>query len=294
MNLIDRLNSQEELFAFRDHLANVLSEKLSIPLKARKLDEFVSAVVGAVNFNTALGIVNKPVTSTMDVVRKSAISTDSRENLFSSFNVPDDVSILDAFWPTRNDLDGVTTSVDVIHRPIIQAFLVTNDNCLRQEFDAEPFFRAQLLTGDEELADTIATFMAARFRVTHEDLNVLDCLGLQRFGINTITEYVKLKEYVSPTAEEAPTFSWRGYSDRNYDCIVEHAFLIQWLERWGYGIMADWVKSDMLGFDSITAYHEDSGQDPDLYSNATREKIIKMDWLLNRKKLQRRARSMSR
>lgn len=57
MQIVDRFKSQAEFLQFRDHLGKVMAEKMSIPLKQRKLDELVSQVVGAKDFNTALAMV---------------------------------------------------------------------------------------------------------------------------------------------------------------------------------------------------------------------------------------------
>jgi hypothetical protein len=57
MTIIDRFNSQEDFLKFRDHLGTVMAEKMSLPLKPRKLDELVAMVVGAKDFNTALGMI---------------------------------------------------------------------------------------------------------------------------------------------------------------------------------------------------------------------------------------------
>ena len=60
MQIVERFKSQAELLQFRDHLGKVMAEKMSIPLKQRKLDELVSQVVGTKDFNTALAIVGTP------------------------------------------------------------------------------------------------------------------------------------------------------------------------------------------------------------------------------------------
>lgn len=57
MNIINRFASREELLQFRDHLGKVLADSMSLPLKPRKLDELTARVLGAADFNTALGLV---------------------------------------------------------------------------------------------------------------------------------------------------------------------------------------------------------------------------------------------
>lgn len=57
MNMIDRIQSTEEATSLRDHIAKVLMNDLSLNLKQRKLDELVSHLIGAKDWNTALGTI---------------------------------------------------------------------------------------------------------------------------------------------------------------------------------------------------------------------------------------------
>jgi hypothetical protein len=147
MNLVDRFNSREEFLAFRDHLNAVLTEKLSLPLKSRKLDELVAAVVGAKNFNTALGALEK-------TAPKSIMSVIA-ENM-------------------RGHTTALSETTKGFHEhPLVEAHLVTRDNSINIAFSATPYFDNLVSTASAvRLIDEMATLMACRFRVSCTDLNV--------------------------------------------------------------------------------------------------------------------------
>lgn len=57
MNLINAINTLQDLLSLRDHVGKILSAELSIPLKPRKLNELTARLIGAADFNTAQAIV---------------------------------------------------------------------------------------------------------------------------------------------------------------------------------------------------------------------------------------------
>lgn len=56
MKLIDRIESKAELKSVRDQIGRVIEARLGSPLKGRKLDEFTADLLGAKDFNTAMGL----------------------------------------------------------------------------------------------------------------------------------------------------------------------------------------------------------------------------------------------
>lgn len=61
MNLIDRIDTEADLKSVRDHIASVLADKMSLPMGAAKANERVAWMLGARDWNTALGMVNNRV-----------------------------------------------------------------------------------------------------------------------------------------------------------------------------------------------------------------------------------------
>lgn len=55
MNLLDRIYSTQEALSFRDHVAKVLKDDLTLNFKQRKLDELVAHILGAKDWNTVMG-----------------------------------------------------------------------------------------------------------------------------------------------------------------------------------------------------------------------------------------------
>ncbi|WP_315695499.1 hypothetical protein [Pseudomonas taiwanensis] len=77
MSTIDLFESKEQLLSFRDRVGTVLSEALSTRVKGRRLDELSARLLGAADFNTALGLVD----------RKENTSVQSMEPLTQALNL---------------------------------------------------------------------------------------------------------------------------------------------------------------------------------------------------------------
>lgn len=133
MTIIDRFNSQDEFLKFRDHLGAVMAEKMSLPLKPRKLDELVAMVVGAKDFNTALGMIasaSKPVAE--DRIKLRAVLTTTDGALSAVF---DAAAYFNFIWtdPSQNFvqtlkaiLEGETSTGDDPFLEIAQFFYDIN------------------------------------------------------------------------------------------------------------------------------------------------------------------------
>ncbi|WP_410951200.1 hypothetical protein [Pseudomonas sp. S1(2024)] len=65
MSTIDLFESKEQLLSFRDRVGTVLSEVLSTRIKGRRLDELAARLLGAADFNTALGLVDRKVSTSV-------------------------------------------------------------------------------------------------------------------------------------------------------------------------------------------------------------------------------------
>jgi len=68
MSTIDLFESKEQLLSFRDTVGTVLSEVLSTRLKGRRLDELSARLLGAADFNTALGLVDRKASTSAQAV----------------------------------------------------------------------------------------------------------------------------------------------------------------------------------------------------------------------------------
>lgn len=60
MNMIERINTTEELTSFKSHLSKVLSSELSLNLKTGKLNEVTAKILGVQDWNTVLGMFKEP------------------------------------------------------------------------------------------------------------------------------------------------------------------------------------------------------------------------------------------
>lgn len=57
MNLINQIQNEEELLSVRDHIRNVMADKMSLPMGLGKANERVAWMLGARDWNTAVGMV---------------------------------------------------------------------------------------------------------------------------------------------------------------------------------------------------------------------------------------------
>ncbi|MCP1674300.1 hypothetical protein J2T57_001402 [Natronocella acetinitrilica] len=83
MKLIDRIESKSELLAAKDRIAMVLRDRLSLNLRQGRLNEVTAALLGARDWNTAVGVVSKrehePVADRRAAIAAEAFVGDLRD-----------------------------------------------------------------------------------------------------------------------------------------------------------------------------------------------------------------------
>jgi hypothetical protein len=191
MNMIDSINSVQDLLSLRDHIGKVMGEAMNLPLKSRKLNELTAKLIGAQDFNTAQAIiVNKeaveavkaPIDVVIDVthgdyllysgaaIRAVIIDRSKDEVGFAREN--DIPNLIDdffdgkaAFWMVDSNGGSESDYLSARHyidqaydcikpEPYFPARITSDDGDSEAEFNAYPYFRN--LKGHAEIALAIA------------------------------------------------------------------------------------------------------------------------------------------
>lgn len=184
MNLINVLNTPNDLLALRDHLGKVLSEELSLPLKSRKLNELTAKLVGAADFNTAQAVVaNKPPQPVLPDQIKIVLDVSNGANFLCS-NYPVKGIIIDSSkdelqYARDNEIPNVVqdaageefaywtmvpvgeaAEVDHIFAqaeaepetgPYIKSTIISDDGQHEEDFDAFPYFQKLTVAQTQEV-----------------------------------------------------------------------------------------------------------------------------------------------
>jgi hypothetical protein len=184
MNLINVLNTPNDLLALRDHLGKVLSEELSLPLKSRKLNELTAKLVGAADFNTAQAVVaNKPPQPVMPDQIKIVLDISNGDNFLCSNypvtgiiinsaedelhyardneipNVVKDVAGKEfAYWtmvPVGDaaEVEHIFANVaaEPITCPYLKGTILSDDGQHEEDFDAFPYFEKLTVAQTQEV-----------------------------------------------------------------------------------------------------------------------------------------------
>jgi hypothetical protein len=96
MTTINLFDTKEQLLSFRDTVGTVLSDELSTKIRGRRLDELSARLLGASDFNTALGLIERKQSAaepTVEALKAALIFARQSRDYMSEHGVYPDVMI---------------------------------------------------------------------------------------------------------------------------------------------------------------------------------------------------------
>jgi hypothetical protein len=159
MNLATRLTCVQDAISFRDHLAKTLICDLSMNLKQRKLDEITAHVLGASNWNTLLGQLEK---------------LDSPVLVFERAN---------RFNPSINPCDILNLVEDYVEHTGSPTFIGELEDLLTDLLEAHPSFVATDLQASEMALDVLIPQLC-ELDARAEVVGIMVSLGIEKETFN--------------------------------------------------------------------------------------------------------------